>query len=32
LIRPLTEYSLQHYFTAPLPPNQASVDPQQYAP
>lgn len=32
LIRPLTTYSLQHYFTAPLPPNQASADPAPYAP
>ena len=32
LIRPLTDYSLQHYFTAPLPPNQAAVDPAPYAP
>ena len=32
LIRPLTDYSLRHYFTAPLPPNQAAVDPAPYAP
>lgn len=32
LIRPLTEYSLRHYFTAPLPPEQAPVDPEPYAP
>lgn len=32
LIRPLTEYSLQHYFAAPLPPNQAPVVPEQYSP
>ncbi len=32
LLRPLTEYSLTHYFTAPLPPNQASTDPDLYQP
>jgi hypothetical protein len=32
LIRPLTEYSLQHYFAAPQLPNQADVDPELYQP
>lgn len=32
LIRPLTEYSLQHYFAAPQPPNQADVNPEIYKP
>jgi hypothetical protein len=32
LIQPLTAFSLQNYFTAPLPPNQAPVDPAPYAP
>lgn len=32
LIRPLTDYSLRHYFSAPLPPEQAPVDPEPYAP
>ncbi len=32
LIQPLTVFSLQNYFTAPLSPNQAAVDPAPYAP
>jgi hypothetical protein len=32
LIEPLRQYSLSHYFTAPLPPAQASLDPNQYPP
>lgn len=32
LIRPLTEYSLQHYFAAPQPPAQAATSPELYAP
>ncbi len=32
LIAPVTEYSLTHYFAAPLPPNQAPLDPVFYQP
>ncbi|MCB9443985.1 MAG: hypothetical protein H6669_07090 [Ardenticatenaceae bacterium] len=32
LIRPLTDYSLQHYFTALLPPNQEPIDAGRYQP
>ncbi len=32
LIEPVTQYSLQNYFTAPLPPAQAPIQPEQYAP
>jgi len=32
LIRPLTEYSLGHFFVVPQPPNQAPVDPARYSP
>lgn len=32
LIEPVTEYSLTHYFTAPISPNQAATDPDQYPP
>jgi hypothetical protein len=32
LIAPLTRYSLQNYFTAPLPPSQAPIEPEAYRP
>ncbi len=32
LIVPLTRFSLQNYFTAPLPPTQAGIEPERYAP
>jgi len=32
LIRPLTEYALGNYFAIPLPPAQAPIRPEQYAP
>ena len=32
LIAPVTRYSLQNYFTAPLPPAQAPIQPEAYQP
>ena len=32
LIEPMTSYSLQNYFTAPLPPAQAPIQPEAYQP
>ncbi|HEX6387184.1 MAG TPA: hypothetical protein VF177_21160 [Anaerolineae bacterium] len=32
LIRPLLDYSLRHYFTVPLPPPQAPINPELYRP
>ncbi|RMG99412.1 MAG: hypothetical protein D6706_05435 [Chloroflexi bacterium] len=32
LIRPLTQFTLTHYYTAPLPPAQAPTDPTQFLP
>ena len=32
LIEPMTSYSLQNFFTAPLPPTQAPIQPEAYQP
>ncbi|MCP5098099.1 MAG: hypothetical protein GY943_21335 [Chloroflexi bacterium] len=32
LIAPMTEYSIFTYFSAPLPPNQAAINPDQFQP
>lgn len=32
LIAPLTQFSLQNYFSAPLPPAQVPIDPEAYRP
>ncbi|MCB8976286.1 MAG: hypothetical protein H6657_02545 [Ardenticatenaceae bacterium] len=32
LIAPMTRYSLQNYFTAPVPPAQAPIEPEVYRP
>lgn len=32
LIAPVTEYSLGHYFTVPLPPAQATIAPEEFGP
>jgi len=31
-VNPLTEYSLTHYLVAPMPPDQALLDPERYRP